>query len=291
MVDNVKTFTFEGDGYKFTVELKLVDGKVVATVTADEGSADFNAFFWSDGDDNADFGGFGKKDSSLNMNGEGSQFEGETVHWDGGQKITNPGLGKEGEDKSSFVKEGESQTFHLNMCAEDFANLEFFGIRATSVNGGDSLKLVGQPDPEPEKDDFFPKWEQDVSNIILVFDQKEGDEGYNDKGTKMPGDGFYTVKIDGWDGSNDLDDEIGKLLEQLIDKDPYIDADSKLMGVIIKGGQQDTNFYAYGDYDENGTEADDAPDGLALTWSGNSNPAPSNAVDQSYDYDDIFAMA
>jgi hypothetical protein len=171
---------------------------------------------------------------------------------------------------------------------EDFA----LGVRATSVNGGGSIKFADTDPVYDDKDDStgqggdFPEWEQDVSNIILVFDQTEGDVK-----PKPEVDGYYTVKIDGWDGSNDLDDDIGAILAYLVEKDPNIDADSDLLGVIIKGGTQDTNFYAYGDNNTNGTAPYDKPEGLALSWTGSSNPAPANAVDESYNYYDEFGVA
>jgi hypothetical protein len=292
-----KTFTFEGDGYKFEVVLTLVGDEVTAKVIVHEGSADFNAFYW--GDDVDDGKSVGLK-GPLNMNGEGSQYAGEAVDWDGAFAFSNPGLGKLGETKATFGREsGDPENPTIvdlgvigGMTKAAFDSLEFFGIRATSVNGGDSLKLVGKVDDEeePPETDFFPPWGQNISNIILVFDQTEGDTKPKDK-EGPDGDGYYTVKIDDWDGGRDLDDYIEEILAWLIANDPHITEDSVLLGVIIKGGIQDTNFYAYGANDTNGTAPDDAPDGLALSWEGSSNPAPSNAVDQSYEFEDVFAMA
>ncbi len=280
-----KTYTWIVDGKEVTVTLTLVDGKIIAKIESDV-DMDVNALYWGDDDGKGDFEGFTKKDSSLNMNGGGSQYEGEAVLWDDAQKISSPGSKDVG-----FISAGESQEFELKMTPEEFEALVYFGIRATSVgeDGEDSLKLVGKPEdcpPDDKEDDFFPEWKQDVSNIILVFDQTEGDDK-----PKPDGDGYYTVKIDEWDGSRDIDDEIDDILAWLIDNDPNITEDSVLLGVIIKGGVQDTNFYAYGDNDTNGTLPDGAPDGLALSWEGSSNPAPANAVDESYDYEDVFAVA
>lgn len=288
-MSDTKSFTFEGNGYKFEVELKLVEGVVKATVTAVEGSADFNAFYW--GDDVNDGNSVGLK-GPLNMNGEGSVYDGQPVDWDGAQRLSDPGLGRAGQNKDTFIAEGGEKTFTLNMSAEDFANLDFLGIRATSVNGGDSLKLVGQPEveePPPPPADDFPMWGQDISNVILVFDQTAGDDSpvVRDKGKIIQqGDGYYTVKIDNWPGAadDDLDNSIDDILAWLIANDPNIDANSDLLGVIIKGGIQDTNFYAYGDNNTNGTAPDTPPEGLGLSWDGSSNPQPANAVDESYDY-------
>jgi len=253
-----KSFTFEGDGYKFEVVLTLdAEGNVTATVTAVEGSADFNAFYWGDGDDSGDFGGFKGNDSSLNMNGEGSEYDGEAVLWDGAQKITNPGLGKDGEDKTSFVKEGESQTFNLShMSEDDFNNLEFFGIRATSVNGDDSLKLVGKPEDEmdpPPETDFFPEWPQDISNAVFYIDTT-GD-GEWDVAVKI--DEFPDSEEIGWI-SNDMDDFYACMFEYIKTVDDRVDDDSTLIGVSIKGGKVDDEFFAI-ENDENGPEPDEGP--------------------------------
>lgn len=258
-----KTFTFEGDGYKFEVVLTLDgDGNVTATVNAIEGSADFNAFYWGDGDDNADFGGFKGKDSSLNMNGEGSQYEGEAVAWDGAQKISNPGLGKEGEDKFSFIKEGESQTFDLKgMSAEDFNNLEFFGIRATSVNDGGSLKLVGKPDEDDDNGDdltdHFPDLDRDISYVNFVFklDDDASDEA---KALDKNGDGYVTVKVntdlDGLNGchldnANNLDTWYLEALAAIYDDPNFaaLEDNAELVGAFIKGGN---NLFAGDDFDQ-----------------------------------------
>ncbi len=282
---STKTFTFEGDGYKFEVVLTLDgDGNVTATVTAVEGSADFNAFFWSDGDDTADFGGFTKKDSSLNMNGEGSQYEGEDVLWDGAEKITNPGLGKDGEEKSSFIKEGESETFDLTkMSKEDFDNLEYFGIRATSVNGDDSLKLVGTPEDETPvvpDDDWFPdfkdEYDRDISNVVVYFNIGEGDDCE-----------VYTVKIDNWDEvseSNDLDDSWEAILAYIIANDEIITEDTPVLGAAIKGGQEEY-FFGVGEFDTSGdTDPDDLPCDLEETIT-------DSDIDNTFDADHVFAAA
>jgi hypothetical protein len=257
-MNNTKTFTFEGDGYKFEVVLTIDDdGNFKAKVTAVEGSADFNAFYWGDDDGEADFGGFKGRDSSLNMNGEGSQYEGEEVFWDGAEKISNPGLGREGEDKDSFIKEGESHTFHLEgMTAEDFENLEFFGIRATSVNGDDSLKLVGKPEDEmdpPPETDFFPEWPQDISNAVFYIDTT-GD-GEWDVAVKI--DSFPDSEEIGWI-SNDMDDFYACMFEYIKTVDDRVDDDSTLIGVSIKGGREPDLFFAI-ENDENGPEPDEGP--------------------------------
>lgn len=222
----------------------------------------------------------GSKDN--NMNGSGEKF-------DGGITFGSEGIGKDDISYTKFTITG--------LKLEDLTG-ESFGIRATSVGATadsreGSVKTVAEfPPPEgkePVADDF-PLWEQDVSNIILVFDQTDGDTKPKVKDGD-DGDGYYTVKIDNWPApaDDDLDNSIDAILAYLVEKDPYIGEDSELLGVIIKGGTQDTNFYAYGENNTNGTAPDEAPEGLALSWSGSSNPSPANNVDTSYNYVDVLS--
>ena len=115
----------------------------------------------------------------------------------------------------------------------------------------------------------------------------DGEGESPDTNPKPNGDGFYTVKIDGVSGtSKDLDDWIGDVLAYLIAKDDNIDAASaeKLLGVAIKGGTQDNQFFAYGDNNTNGTDPDNFPggdlDGPAID---------SNKLDTTFLYTDVFA--
>lgn len=43
-----KTFTYELDGLSFTILLTETGGVVSATITVNEGCADFNALYWGD---------------------------------------------------------------------------------------------------------------------------------------------------------------------------------------------------------------------------------------------------
>lgn len=276
---STKKFTFEGDGYKFEVELSIDDdGNVTAKVTAVEGSADFNAFYWGDDDGEADFGGFKGRDSSLNMNGEGSQYDGEPVFWDGAQKISNPGLGREGQDKFSFIKEGESQTFNLtHMSADDFENLEFFGIRATSVNGDDSLKLVGKPEDDngngDDLTDHFPDLDRDISYVNFVF-KLDDDADPAAKALDKNGDGYVTVKVNIpnlgeledclQDNVNNLDTWYQEALAAIY-ADPkfaVLEENSELVGAFIKGGQ---NLFGDSDlFDQNNVWSTGAENDIAF---------------------------
>lgn len=291
------TWTFTAGDVKVEVTATIVNGQVVFDFKLVEGTADLNgAFFDWMGDGGKVKNVEGEKANNMN----GSDSDGNKIKgFDEAVKLGS--VGGNDEDYTEGAIKFDLAKMKINLGLDPDAKDEdvlkalaentIIGIRATSVGDDreDSLKMTAKGEycpPDDKEDDFFPEWKQDVSNIILVFDQTEGD-----KKPTPDGDGYYTVKIDEWDGSRDIDDEIDDILAWLIANDPNITEDSVLLGVIIKGGVQDTNFYAYGDNDANGTLPDDAPDGLALSWTGSSNPAPANAVDNSYDYDDVFAAA
>lgn len=279
-------FGAAGSGVHFTIVYDTATSSF--TVTSMEGEFDLNALWWDDGVDDGTGVKLAKSDSSLNMNGSGA------TDWDGMAKLSSSGLGSEGEDKPSFISEGETAVFSL----ADFGITGMFdpasggtlGVRATSVNGGDSFKLVDTTpewDPDTPQDDF-PIWPQDISNIVLYFQQDDGDTKPN-----PDGDGFYTVKIDGVSGApDDLDDWIADVLTYLVANDPNIDADSDLLGVAIKGGNVagSTQYFAYGDHNTNGTDADVIPDGAPLIEY--DNPAqgqvPGPYIDATFDYDLLF---
>ena len=157
-------FGAEGSGLHFTV---VYDSDAnTFTVNGLEGSFDLNALWFSDGDGTSDGYTLTKSDSSLNMNGsttvwdEGTSTT-EKITWDDYQKLSSTGLGSEGVDKDTYITAGDSETF---AASEDF-DPEIFttlGVRATSVNGGDSIKWadteaeVSEDNTEPTVDATDP---------------------------------------------------------------------------------------------------------------------------------------
>lgn len=263
----VKVFAAEATqdgqtGLSFTFETTLADGYRV----------DLNGFF-------LDIGGDGGSRTQVNGANANNMLGGNNDGYD-----YAVGLGSVGGNDADFTS---GSRFIAGLSLDDLVGADA-GLRATSfgLDGQGSLKLVTDytPPPPPPGDDF-PPWAQDISNVILVFGTTDGDLK-----PKPDGDGYYTVKIDEWPGpaDDDLDNSIDDILAWLVAKDPNVDADTELLGAIIKGGQQDTNFYAFGDNNTNGTDPDEPPEGLALSWTGSENPQPANAVDASYNYDAIF---
>ena len=112
------------------------------TVDMKKGSMDLNAFWWSNGDSNAD--GTIKllsKDNSLNMNGTG-------IVWDGYDKISDTGLTGTEHNGSNLLTAGNTYTYSYSrdqgveiesLLAQGVVTL---GVRATSVNGTGSIKAV-----------------------------------------------------------------------------------------------------------------------------------------------------
>ena len=189
------------------------------------------------------------------------------------------------------LNEGESVelSFQYRMTdnhgASDVATVRF------SVDGVGGAE---PPPPPPPPAESYPDFEKDISHAILVFNTAAGDTN---------GDGYYTVKIDDWTGSNDLDAEIGGILSYLIENDANIDAGTELLGAQIKGGKVGV---ADGSYDDFWAD-DGSPDTTIVEWPGrhgdtitevaSTDTEPSGLdinqdsqtnVDQTYLYGDLF---
>ncbi|MDD7972505.1 hypothetical protein [Roseinatronobacter alkalisoli] len=143
-----KIFTYQENGLSYTVTIYEENGIIKADITVTEGSMDVNAVYFGDDDFSGDSAGLS---GPLNMNGSGSSFEGETVQWDDAIALSRPGLGSEGTDKDTFLQAGDTMTIDLDG-VDSIDDIDFFGIRATSVNGGDSIKAVSG-NPETVDDD------------------------------------------------------------------------------------------------------------------------------------------
>lgn len=148
-----KTFTYQEDGLAYTVVVDLnADGEYQATITVDEGAMDLNAVYFGDSTDDGDSADLG---GPLNMNGAGSLLDGETVDWDTAIELSRPGLGTQGEDKPTYLVEGESYVVDLDIDSLD--DIDVFGIRATSTTtDSGSIKGVSEEE-EPEEELEFNK--------------------------------------------------------------------------------------------------------------------------------------
>jgi T1SS-143 domain-containing protein len=138
---------------------------------------------------------------------------------------------------------------------------------------------------EPTGNDF-PTWPQDISHIVLYFQQEAGDDapGAN-------GDGFYLVKIDNVPSlaPDDLDAWIEQALDWLIANDPHIDENSDLLGAVIKGGNEATQFYAYGNHNANGADPDTIPTGApGITPPPPQGDVDGTNIDQTYEFSVVF---
>lgn len=145
MPDYAKIFTYQVDGLSYTVSLYEEDGKILADIAVTEGSMDVNAIYYGDDDFS------GKSDSlsgPLNMNG--ASLDGEKVQWDEAIELSRPGIGSEGDDKETYLHQGDTLTVELG--ADSLDEIDIFGIRATSTTtDAGSIKAVSGDPEEPEE--------------------------------------------------------------------------------------------------------------------------------------------
>lgn len=150
MSDHTKIFTYQQDGLSYTVTVYEQDGQFFADIQVTAGAMDVNAIYLAD---DAMSGASASLSGPLNMNGGGSVYEGESVQWDQAIKISDPGLGRLGADKASYLTAGETFTVQLPVSSLD--DIDFVGIRATSTTTPEgSIKGVsGDPDTPDEPDE------------------------------------------------------------------------------------------------------------------------------------------
>lgn len=152
MTAHTKVFEYQENGLSCTVTVYEKDGAFFADITVNEGAMDVNAVYFGDDDMS---GPSASLKGPLNMNGAGAEYEGEAVQWDEALKLSDPGLGKAGTDKETYVSEGDTLTISLPIT--DLDDLDFFGIRATSTTtDAGSIKGVSG-EPETPEDPLYDK--------------------------------------------------------------------------------------------------------------------------------------
>ncbi len=153
MSDHTKVFTYQVEGLAYTITVYEDGGAFYADIAVSEGAMDVNAIYF--GDD--EFTGSSESLSGpLNMNGV--RLDGERVQWDEAEKLSDPGLGPEGEDKETYVAAGDTLTVELDISSLD--EVDVFGIRATSTTTEEgSIKAVSDEpeEEEPEEELTFQK--------------------------------------------------------------------------------------------------------------------------------------
>ncbi len=189
----MRTFSYNFDGLSYEVTVRTgEDGNLVADISVLEGEMDVNAIYWGDDDFDGDSFSLG---GPLNMNGDGQFYEGERIEWDDAIELSRPGLGREGTDKETFLQAGETLSVDLPEGLE-LDDIDFFGIRATSVNDGGSIKGVsGDPEIEDPQDDDEDNGDDDngddatFDKVIFSgeFDFGSGLESFN-VSIQMPDD-------------------------------------------------------------------------------------------------------
>lgn len=151
MSDQTKIFTYQQNGLSYTVTVYEQNGQILADIQVTEGAMDVNAIYLAD---DVMSGASVSLKGPLNMNGGGSVYEGEPVQWDQAIKISDPGLGKAGTEKASYLTAGDTLTVQLPVDSLD--DIDFVGIRATSTTTPEgSIKGVSG-DPETPDDSEEP---------------------------------------------------------------------------------------------------------------------------------------
>lgn len=143
-------YSFTGNGLSYVITVtRAEDGSFSASLTVTEGHADINAIYWGDDDMTGRSTSLG---GPLNMNGGGSTHDGQAVQWDGALKLSDPGLGRAGADKATYLQAGDTLTFDLPIDSLD--DVAFIGIRATSTSTPEgSIKAVTPGTEVPDDDD------------------------------------------------------------------------------------------------------------------------------------------
>lgn len=178
MSDQEKVFEYKTDGLTYIVTVYEENGEFFADINVTEGAMDVNAIYFGD----SDFSGQSESlNGPLNMNGGGSQYEGETVQWDDAVKLSDPGLGPDGTDKETYVSEGDTLTVPLSIGSLD--EIDFFGIRATSTSTDEgSIKAVsGDPEIHEEPEEPEEPQEPTFDKVFFAYgvDSSGGpDSGY-----------------------------------------------------------------------------------------------------------------
>jgi len=145
-----KVFQYQVDGLSYTVTIYEENGGFFADITVNEGAMDVNAVYF--GDDDFSGASAGLK-GPLNMNGGGSLYDGETVQWDDAIKLSDPGLGRAGAEKATYLTAGE--TFTLELDIDSLDDIDFFGVRATSTttDSGSIKGVSGDPEEHDEPEE------------------------------------------------------------------------------------------------------------------------------------------
>ena len=241
----MKVFEYQENGLSYTVTLTQgSDGTVSATITVNSGHMDVNALYWGDSDHSGTSAGLG---GPLNMNGAGSQYDGERVQWDGAQALSRPGLGREGTDKETYLSEGQSLGPITLNGVSSLDEIDFFGVRATSTSTPEgSIKGVSVPEePEDPVDPEEPICDT-PDKVFFVFSYN--DEGAPDYGLFI----FRDMLAEGAEGT--LDDYLEAMLRL------YPDAEGETLEEIITYEiAEDGTITETGSYMIGAPVADDMP--------------------------------
>ncbi len=151
------------------------------------------------------------------------------------------------------LNEGESETLSFSYTMTDnhgASSTAQVSFRVTGIgDGGDDDDDDDHNDDDSNLvvlDNSYPTFVKDIGHAVLVFSTSSGDTN---------GDGYYTVKIDGYNGANDLDSSIGDILDWLLSHDQNISTSSLFLGAQLKGGSVGNADNSYDDFWANDADA------------------------------------
>lgn len=124
----------------------------------------------------------------------------------------------------------------------------------TSVN---VIPFAGQTNPGPEMfdflggdrfgttgEDYFPEWQQDISNIVFWYDTNFDGIIEDNVDTKVKIDDYPDNDVELFN-KDDLDSYLPYVLDFIARQVPSLpEADARMLGATIKGGLEPTSFYS-----------------------------------------------
>jgi len=267
-----KVFNFVEDGLSYSITLtQEPDGTITATITVHSGHMDVNAIYFADDDQTT--GGGANLQGPQNMNGAGSQYEGERIDWDGVADISRPGLGREGTSKASYLdSEGPNSLSITLPGVNSLDDIDYIGVRATSTSTPEgSIKGVSREEDDGNggEDCDLP---EGTNKLQFMFSDGEGGEiAYTMLGSdealaginnptlqdyydallpKISGDPQYDIKnlirIDAYNVVGEGDDQTVRFLGSYDPGDDF-DPDAPLPETCF----DETTIESYDDEDEN----------------------------------------
>lgn len=159
-----------------------------------------------------------------------------------GSMGTNQRLERMQEASKKFVTESLKRNTNIdNTLINSYRTTINLVPFAGQVNPGTNVfeEMDGERFGTTTSENYFPEWQQDISNIVFWFD------------TTGDGEIDYSIKIEGYPDNDvelfnkdDLDTYYLYVLDYIAEQFPFLDGNLSFLGATIKGGKQPTTFYS-----------------------------------------------